>query len=166
MTETTTLYDEDFVAWSKQQAAALRAAAAAGSNLQLDWANLAEEIEDLGKSYARSLRARIMRIIQHLVKLEHSPAIDPRKGWRHSIRGARVQIAQLLKDNPSLRREVPPLIGEITNTGIELAIIDLEEHAEIDTAGLAPLRRTSYTAEQILGEWFPPEPAEASSDAR
>jgi len=35
---------------SKQQAEALRAAARGGSNQQLDWENLAEEIESLGKS--------------------------------------------------------------------------------------------------------------------
>jgi hypothetical protein len=57
MAETKALYDEDFVAWAQEQAAALRAAARAGSNLRLDWQNLAEEIEDLGKSVAHGLRA-------------------------------------------------------------------------------------------------------------
>jgi Domain of unknown function DUF29 len=46
----TTHYDEDFVAWSQQQAEALRAAARGGSNQVIDWQNLAEEIEGLGKS--------------------------------------------------------------------------------------------------------------------
>jgi hypothetical protein len=42
------LYEEDFVRWTEQQAAALRAAARAGTNLPLDWENLAEEIDSLG----------------------------------------------------------------------------------------------------------------------
>ena len=68
---TKTLYDEDFVAWSKQQAEALRAAARGGSNQQLDWENLAEEIEDLGKSLrSATAAAKSVRIIQHLVKLD------------------------------------------------------------------------------------------------
>ena len=103
MSETAALYEEDFVAWAKQQAEALRAAARAGSNLQLDWENLAEEIEDLGRSSARGLRAHMTRIVQHFVKLEHSPAVDSRNGWRRSIRLARLQIERLLRDNPSLR---------------------------------------------------------------
>src|SRR4029077_9662372 len=71
MANTKTLYDEDIVAWSKQQADALRAAARSGSNLQLDWENLAEEVEDLAKSYRLSLKSHLRRIVQHLVKLQH-----------------------------------------------------------------------------------------------
>jgi hypothetical protein len=158
MSETGTLYDEDFFAWAKQQAEALRAAAHAGSNLKLDWENLAEEIEDLGKSNARGLRAHMMRIVQQLVKLEHSPAVDPRNGWRRSIRLARIQIENLLKDNPSLRRETRRYLKDAVKDGIELAIIDLEEQAEIDATHFARLRRSSYSLEQILGDWFPEEP--------
>ena len=49
------LYDADTVAWSENQAAALRAAARAtpnpgNSNQPLDCENLAEEIEDLAKA--------------------------------------------------------------------------------------------------------------------
>jgi len=50
MMGTKRLYDEDFVLWSKQQVEALRAAAHSGSNQQLDWDHLAEEIEGLGNS--------------------------------------------------------------------------------------------------------------------
>ncbi len=40
------LYDQDFVRWTEEQAAALRRAKS--SNQALDWENLAEEIESLG----------------------------------------------------------------------------------------------------------------------
>jgi hypothetical protein len=58
------LYDQDFVRWTEEQAAALRRAkslppaAPRGSNLLLDWENLAEEIESLGKSDRRELRSQ------------------------------------------------------------------------------------------------------------
>jgi hypothetical protein len=74
MTDVKTLYEEDTVAWSEQQAAALRAAARGGSNQPLDWENLAEEIESLGRSLRLGLRSQLVRIIQHLVNLAHSPA--------------------------------------------------------------------------------------------
>ena len=54
MTRLNALYDEDFVRWTEEQAAALRRAkslrpaGSRGSNLPLDWENLAEEIESLG----------------------------------------------------------------------------------------------------------------------
>ena len=100
MTDLKTLYETDTVAWSEHQAAALRAAALGGSNQPLDWGNLAEEIEDLAKSLRRRLRSPIAHIIQHQVKLEYSPAIQPRNGWRRTIRLARADIARILEDSP------------------------------------------------------------------
>ncbi|MGH7084764.1 MAG: DUF29 family protein, partial [Acetobacteraceae bacterium] len=78
MTDAKRLYDEDFVLWAEQQAAALRAAAQGASNLELDWENLAEEIDSLGTSQRSALRSQIRRIIRHLIKLEYSLAQDPR----------------------------------------------------------------------------------------
>jgi hypothetical protein len=105
MTALKTLYDEDTVAWSEQQAAALRAAARGGSNQELDWENLAEEIESLGKSLRLGLRSQISRIIQRHVKLGYSPAADPRNSWRRLIHQARAEIERILEDSPSLKPE-------------------------------------------------------------
>jgi hypothetical protein len=85
------LYDRDFLRWTEQQATALRHAAK-DSNLPLDWENLAEEIESLGKSQRAALRSQLRRILRHHFKLEASPAIEPRRGWKESIRDARVEI--------------------------------------------------------------------------
>src|SRR5689334_11388891 len=106
VTDGTSLYDEDFVAWTEHQAAALRAAAHAGSNLQLDWENLAEEIESLGRSDKRELHRQIYRIIRHLAQLQFSPARDPRPGWRESIVDGRAQAELVLADSPSLRPQL------------------------------------------------------------
>src|SRR3954470_5735337 len=72
------LYDRDFFLWTQEQAEALRRAAREGSNLPLDWENLAEEIESLGRSFKNSLQSRIAQIIIHLWKLACSPATEPR----------------------------------------------------------------------------------------
>ena len=66
MSDLKPLHDEDFLAWSKEQAEALRAAATAGSNLALDWENLAEEIEDLGAAQKSALYSQVRRVIQYL----------------------------------------------------------------------------------------------------
>ena len=166
MTDLKTLYDVDFVAWSKQQADALRAAARSGSNQQLDWANLAEEIEGLGASERSALGSHIMRIIQHFAKLEFSSTVEPRNGWRRTIRLARLQAERRLQDNPSLRRELRRIVERETRRGIEYAIADLEEHGEIDEVDANALRRASYTPAQVLGDWFPPEPAEPPRGVR
>jgi hypothetical protein len=152
------LYDEDIVAWSEQQAETLRAAGRSGSNLNLDWENLAEEIDDLGKSYRASLKSHIRRIVEHLVKLQYSPAIDPRHGWRRTVALARLEIGDLLEHSPSLRRTVGQVVESVTKSGVELAIADLADRGEVFALGARIVRRVTYTPEQILGDWFPPEP--------
>jgi hypothetical protein len=103
-----------------------------GSNQQLDWEHLAEEIEDLGASQRSVLGSHIMRIIQHLVKLEYSPAVEPRNGWRRTMKLARLQAQKRLEESPSLRHELGRLVEQETGRGIEYAIAELEEHGETD----------------------------------
>jgi hypothetical protein len=158
VTDLKTLYDKDLVAWSHQQAAALRAAARTGSNQLVDWENLAEEIEDLGRSQRAALRSQIRRIIRHLVKLEYSRAIDPRRGWVETIGDARSEIEDLLELSPSLSAEIDRDVAAQTARAIKLAIQDLRGQGEIDDAQLQRLRAATYSAEQVLGEWFPPQP--------
>ena len=75
MSDVSAHHDEDFVTWSREQADALRAAGRGGSNQTLDWENLAEEIESLGKSERHTLKSQIQRVVEHLLKLQHSPAV-------------------------------------------------------------------------------------------
>jgi hypothetical protein len=164
MTDLKTLYEEDTVAWAENQAAALRAAAHGGSNQKLDWENLAEEIEDLSKRERQDLASRISTIIEHLTKLTYSPSADPRNTWRRTVRRTRNEIGRILKASPSLRREVPGITSSEAVGAIELALKDMDACDELPRSLQQTLRTKSYldlfsyTPEQILGDWFPPEP--------
>src|SRR5271165_6662094 len=158
MTDLKTLYEHDFAAWTHHQAEALRAVARGSSNQLLDWENLAEEIESLGTSQRSALASHVMRIIQHLVKLEYSSSIEPRNGWRRTIRLARLQVQKRVEVNPSLKPELGEFVEKETRRGVELGIADLEEHGEIDEVEANVLRRARYSEEQVLGDWFPEEP--------
>ena len=155
------LYDEDFVRWTEEQAAALRrakslpASGAGRSNLPLDWENLAEEIESLGKSDRRELRSQITRVLRHLLKLEVSPAAEPRAGWRATIDEARSEIEGLLEDSPNLRSEADGLIKKQIRAAARLAADDLRQHGEPEKAIGARLAMGGFTAVQVLGDWFP-----------
>ena len=153
MTKVSELYDRDFFLWTQEQATALRAVK--DSNLPLDWDNLAEEIESLGKSDRRELRSQIRRIMRHLLKLEISPALDPRGGWCSTIADSRSEIEDVLQDSPSLRREVDRMIAEELNTAAKFAAADLRQHGEPAEAVWARLEKGGFTAEQVLGDWFP-----------
>jgi hypothetical protein len=161
------LYEEDFVRWTEQQSSALRQAAAVGTNLPLDWENLAEEIESLGASQRRELRSRIAVIIEHLLKLEHSPAVDPRRGWIDTIGRERLNIEDLLHDSPSLRSQVGPIIERLKPRVARLATTSLFGYGETVKELLVP----DYTEEQVLGDWFPgkgplPDPPPLAGEGR
>ena len=153
MPEDSELYDQDFFLWTEQQAAALRRVK--DSNLPLDWENLAEEIESLGKSQRAELNSQIRRILRHLFNLEASPAMDPRAGWRATIRDARVEIEELLETSPSLRREIEDVVRKQAATAAKLAVADLEDHGEPADNIKARLDKGGFTTEQVIGDWFP-----------
>jgi Domain of unknown function DUF29 len=98
-------YDRDFYEWTDVQAAALRAKAWN----QLDWDNLAEEIESLGKSDRRAVQSHLKVLLRHLLKCAYQP--PPHASWRTSIKNARDEIELILDDSPSLRRHLPPAVA-------------------------------------------------------
>jgi hypothetical protein len=69
------LYEHDFYAWTQLQAKELRRFARSRPNLPLDLPHIAEEIADLGRSQRDSLRSWTAHVIEHLLLLEHSPAV-------------------------------------------------------------------------------------------
>jgi hypothetical protein len=149
------LYDQDLVLWSEAQARALRAAAGAGWNTPIDWENVAEEIESLGRSERHALASHIAVVIEHLLKLQVSPAQEPVRGWRDTIRRARREIERRLKDSPSLRREVPGIIAEEIGPARALVLDSLQDYAEHP---LTDINAISYTEAQVLGDWLPQAP--------
>ncbi len=109
----TDTYETDTYAWAMAQAAALRRAAALRLNdIGLDYENLAEEIEEFGKSQARAVRSALKVIAEHLAKLEHSPAAEPRRGWRDSVIEHRQRLDDALDESPSLKARLPELAAK------------------------------------------------------
>jgi hypothetical protein len=122
------LYDQDLVLWSELQARELRAAASAGWNAPIDWENLAEEIGSLGRSERHALASHIGAGIEHLLKLVVSPSTDPARGWRDTIRRARRDIARLLRDSPSLQREIPRMVADELGSARSLVHASLHDY--------------------------------------
>lgn len=149
------LYDQDLVLWSEEQARALREEGQRGSNARIDWENVAEEIESLGKSDRRALASHISNIIEHLLKLQASPAPEPAAGWVETIQNARDAIEQVVADSPSLRREVAGMISQ------RLPKIRTRVRENLLRYGEQPLinlDQLTYTQDQVLGDWLPPGP--------
>jgi hypothetical protein len=143
------LYDQDLVLWSEEQARALREAGRAGWNAPIDWENVAEEIESLGKSDRRALASRIATIIEHLLKLQASPAGEPSRSWVDTVMRERRDIDGVLEDSPSLRRE----IGRMIDKALPKARADVRASLlRYDERPLVDLDQLTYTEDQILGD--------------
>ncbi|MGH7154471.1 MAG: DUF29 family protein, partial [Acetobacteraceae bacterium] len=78
-----------------------------------------------------------------------SPAVEPRAGWRATILRERSEIALLLDDSPSLRREVTTLMQRRMPVAHRIVAQELADHGEY----LAQL--PDYSEEQVLGDWLP-----------
>jgi hypothetical protein len=63
------LYGEDALLWSERQAGLLRRRGAGElvNDAELDWPNIAEEIESVGISERRALASNIRNILEHLI---------------------------------------------------------------------------------------------------
>jgi hypothetical protein len=91
-------YETDFYAWANEQAALLRA----GKLSEADVANIAEEIESMGRTEKRELINRLGVLLMHLLKWKYQPNLRGRS-WLLTIKEQRRKVAQHLGDNPSLR---------------------------------------------------------------
>ncbi len=98
-------YNDDFYLWTQHQATLLRQ----GQLNAIDAANLAEEIESMGKRDRRALTSHLVNLLLHLLKWTYQPE---RRGtsWRLSMRNARQEIELIFNDSPSLRQQLTAFI--------------------------------------------------------
>jgi hypothetical protein len=147
-------YDTDVAAWSERQGALLRRIATGErvNDADLDWPNIAEEIESVGRSERSAVSSHISTVIEHLLKLQISPATEPRGGWRESVVRARGEIERLLEDSPSLRPMVGGMVAREHSRARRLARAGLASHGE--TPHIDPALIT-YSEGEVLGDWWP-----------
>ena len=102
------LYNVDFYRWTQAQADALRAE----KWELLDIANLAEEIESLGKRDRRELSSRLGILVRHLLKWRYqTERRRTSRSWQSTIMEQRRRIAGVLELSPSLRTQLPALLA-------------------------------------------------------
>jgi Domain of unknown function DUF29 len=143
------LYETDFYAWIQQQAALLRNQ----QWEQIDLLNLVEEIESLGKQQRQELRNRLSVLLAHLLKWHYQPQHRSRS-WLATIRIQRLDITELLEDNPSLKPYLEEALCKAYFKGIELAV------GETDLPKMNFPTECPYSLTEILGSGF--YPGEAS----
>jgi Domain of unknown function DUF29 len=96
-----TRYEDDYVRWADEQAAAL----AEGRFADLDLVNLADEIGSLSGRDRRELTSRLTVILVHLLKHAYQPERATRS-WQRSQDTQADEIGVLVRDSPSLRSRI------------------------------------------------------------
>jgi len=151
------LYDRDFYRWTQEQAALLRGAdalkphgeAPRGVWQDLDWENLAEEIETLGRSERNEIESRLMVLLLHLLKWAYQR--DHRsRSWEATIVEQRRRIAKRVLDNPSLRSYPQLIFAE------EYSTARLKAAGETDLPLETFPERCPFSVDQALDEAFGP----------
>lgn len=141
------LYERDYLAWTEVQASALRARK--GGENALDYDNLAEEIEDLGKSEQRACESQIENILEHLLKIEFVGPIETIPHWRGEIAGFRRELAKRLTVTieSRLRPEIDDAFAYVLKA---LATRGLIDHSRIRA------ERSGYDWTLIVDhDWYP-----------
>ena len=147
-TRTATPYREDSYAWALEQAELLRQRRFA----LLDLANLIEEVEGLALAQRGAVFTSTRIVLEHFLKLQFSPARDPRNGWRATVREHRSRIETEL--TPALlivlREELDRLFAKARAN----AAAAMRDHGE-DAAADALPGTCPYDFEQVTGDWMP-----------
>lgn len=140
------LYEQDFHAWTQEQAALLKA----GKLDQIDVTHLIEEMESMGATERREVISRLTVLFMHLLKWQ---AQSERRGnsWRLTIEIQRTQVEQFLKQNPSLR----PRLSEFVTDAYRVAVMKAAKETGIDRWQFPS--ESPFTIEQALDNGFWPE---------
>jgi len=153
--------EEDFYAWTQQQAELLRRLPAISNELDIE--HIAAEIGDLGRGDLRAAQSLCQHIIEHLLKLEYSGLTDPADHWRDEIVEWRVQLEQIFTRSILAKLDLPARYR---------MALRLVRRLERDVTGfLSRLpAECPYTLEQIISsgdeDWFPESKTNRHSGAR
>jgi hypothetical protein len=158
MGDTRDLYRTDFHAWTGEQAAALRTLLLERPNLPIDLEHLIEEVEDLGSELLHKVESLTQLVIQNLLLLEHSPAVEQRNHWLDEIDGFRSQLRRRL--SKSLRRRLEAQMNDIYEEARRLVVRKMQRYGESPDA--VPLERP-YSFDQIVSDWLPAGVADAGT---
>jgi hypothetical protein len=124
------LYDADFVLWSERQADLLRRMAAGERVNDLDWANLVEEVEGLGKSEISAARSLLLRALEHFLKAAAWPGAPSVRKWLHD--------AQVFLDDAE-DAWTPSMVNRIDIEAVYARALGRVEGLEFEDGPLAPL---------------------------
>jgi len=143
-----TLYDDDILLWSEQQAAAIRKLGTTRRDLpnDLDIENVAEEIESVGRSELAAVESHLQLIFAHLIKLFVEPEADAARHWRSEIYGFHSEIRR--RYAPSMRQRID--LDDLWRSAREQSILAYEGAQRESVSGLAA--RCQFNLDDLISD--------------
>ncbi len=105
------LYEHDIATWSEQQSALIRRLASGERVNGIDWENVAEEIESVGRSEVRAVASLLEQSILHAIKLLRWPEHPAAAGWHNEISNFLIQASAHFEPAMARRIEVEKLLA-------------------------------------------------------
>ena len=140
-------YEEDVYGWATHTAELLRMKKMS----EVDFENIIEEIEALGRSEKHELINRLALVIMHLLKCQYQPEKRTRS-WDLTIKEQRKKSKIHFRDNPSLKSK----LDEILTDAYDVALSPAARETGLDETVFP--QQCPYTFEQIMDDAFYPEP--------
>ena len=111
-------YETDYYQWTLEQVEALRE-----RNLDiLDWENIIEEIESLGRSDYNAVSSLLMRQIEHRLKIDYTPLEECYKKWQVEIQAFKIGIKRQI--SPSMKPKLKKDLEEIYQDAVSLVTLE------------------------------------------
>lgn len=111
-----TTYDQDYQVWLQETLEKLRL----GHYKAVDWENLIDEIESMGKRDRQRFKSNLIILLMHLLKWDFQA--EKRSGsWESTIIKHRRRIVDDLKDSPSLKSYLDTILASAYNTARQRA---------------------------------------------
>ena len=142
------LYEADFYVWALAQADLLRARRFDA----LDLENLIEEVEGLADTKLAAVLNGARVVMEHLLKLQFSPATDPRNIWRASVREHRRRVQIDL--TPRIERLLADQLPRAYAMARDDAAAGMRDHGQHSAADALPAA-CPYSLDQITGDCWP-----------
>ena len=118
------LYREDAWTWAKEQAGALRRRDVAA----IDWENVIEEIEDVGKRHSDRWISNCREAIAHLLRIEHYGSVENLNHWRREVGGYRRRMYRTLRDHRGMKGELDEMLATAWEDGRTEAVEKMAEY--------------------------------------
>ncbi|WP_449417315.1 DUF29 domain-containing protein [Phormidium nigroviride] len=140
------LYEADYLKWIETTVEKLRSQ----DFSNVDWENLIEEIESMGRSERKSLKSNLIVILIHLLKWQFQPELRSRS-WKSSIFEHRRRIHEDIEDSPSLKPYLEEVFAKCYSNAVQGASIETGLPLEVFPQ-LCP-----YTSIEVLDSNFLPD---------